>query len=228
MSSSNPNGEPNASTLGNAVREPQQIRSRAGYERVLAAAAELLQECGPGGFTLRDVSKKAKVSIGSIYYRFETKDDLVQAVQGRYLTKLINLQRGVIASALAQSTDVRTLVPTLIDLTAEMFHREAAMMRSLMMHAVTDKVISTGGRDAYDDFLTRMQAAILTFRGEIRHPDPERAVNSIVRIAYSAIARALGFGSQQTLADLGDWSLLKEDLSRMSVLLLLDSSSPRT
>lgn len=228
MSLSKPKGEPDTNPLGGATREPQQIRSRAGYERVLTAAAELLQECGPGGFTLRDVSKKAKVSIGSIYYRFETKDDLVHAVQGRYLAKLINLQREVIASALAQSADVQTLVPTLIDLTAEMFHREAAMMRSLMMRAVTDKVISTGGRDAYDDFMARMQTAILTFRSEIRHPDPERAVSSIVRIAYSAIARALGFGSQQTLTDLGDWSLLKEDLSRMSVLLLLTPSSPQT
>ena len=47
------------------ARAPQQDRSRASYERMIAATLELLKERGGAGFTLAEVSKRGGVSIGS-------------------------------------------------------------------------------------------------------------------------------------------------------------------
>lgn len=58
---------------------PQQGRSRASYERMLAAAEKLMVKRGNDDFTLTEVAKAGKVSIGSIYLRFDSKDDLIRA-----------------------------------------------------------------------------------------------------------------------------------------------------
>jgi len=57
------------------AREPKQDRSRASFERVLDAATALLAERGYSEFTLQELSRRSKVSIGSIYCRVSGKDD---------------------------------------------------------------------------------------------------------------------------------------------------------
>ena len=51
------------------LRPPLQNRSRESLERVLIAGKKLLEEKGWEGFTVQEVSRRAKVSIGSIYAR---------------------------------------------------------------------------------------------------------------------------------------------------------------
>ena len=69
----------------NYLKEPKQNRSKASLERLLNAACELLTENGYKDFTLQEVSKRAKVSIGSIYNRFKSKEDLIRLLQVREL-----------------------------------------------------------------------------------------------------------------------------------------------
>ena len=64
-------------------RKPQQGRSKASLERMLAAGRELMLERGSEEFTLQEVSERGQVSIGSIYLRFESKDNLVRGVIAR-------------------------------------------------------------------------------------------------------------------------------------------------
>ena len=75
------------------VQPPQQERSRASFERVIQAATALLEEDGYDGFTLAEVSKRANVSIGSIYARVKSKDDLFYVIQDRYMTVTENRPR---------------------------------------------------------------------------------------------------------------------------------------
>ena len=69
-----------ALAVANVSRRPQQGRSKASLERMLAAARELMLERGSEEFTLQEVSERGQVSIGSIYLRFESKDNLVRGV----------------------------------------------------------------------------------------------------------------------------------------------------
>ena len=75
-----------ATDLSGSVQPPQQERSRASFERVLQAATSLLAEKGYDGFTLAEVSERAGVSIGSIYARVKSKDELFYVIQDRYMT----------------------------------------------------------------------------------------------------------------------------------------------
>ena len=57
-----------------SVRQPRQNRSKASQEKIFKGAIKLLTDKGPEEFTLQELSKRTKVSVGSIYYRFENKD----------------------------------------------------------------------------------------------------------------------------------------------------------
>lgn len=208
------------------VREPQQGRSRASFERMLAAAEELLAERGNDDFTLNEVGKRGKVSIGSIYCRFDSKDDLVRAVQVRVLERVNAEQLAMVARAREEASDLIALVERLVDDMAELLRRFADVMRPFMLRASTDPVVAATGKRRYAEVADAIHAALLDHRDEIRQPDPERAVASAYRILYSAIARYLGFGSTMGSAWDGDWAILKEDLARMLAAFL--TTAPRT
>lgn len=210
--------------LGAPSRAPLQGRSRASFERMLSAAAKLLIERGNDDFTIADVSKVGKVSIGSIYGRFDSKDDLIRAVQARALADVdADMSAGLNAATL-KSNSLDELVSNLIDCLAEVLRKHADIFRPLMLRATFDEVIATVGKRSYAETERQFRETILARAREIHHPDPERAVRSVFRIVYAAIARYLGFGSSTTAAWEGDWQILKEDLEVMSSAFLRHGS----
>ncbi|MFJ7217958.1 TetR/AcrR family transcriptional regulator [Amycolatopsis sp. NPDC098790] len=67
---------------------PQQARSRASLQRVLAAAEHVLAHRGIEEFTVGAVAEQAELSVGAIYRRFSGKDQLLHAVKDQLLTQL--------------------------------------------------------------------------------------------------------------------------------------------
>ncbi|WP_410630187.1 TetR/AcrR family transcriptional regulator [Amycolatopsis sp. cmx-4-83] len=67
---------------------PQQARSRASLEKVLAAAEHVLAHQGHEEFTIGGVAERAGLSVGAIYRRFDGKDQLLYAVKDQLLTRL--------------------------------------------------------------------------------------------------------------------------------------------
>ena len=202
--------------LGAPSREPLQGRSKASFERMLSAAAKLLVERGSDDFTIADVSKTGKVSIGSIYGRFDSKDDLIRAVQARALAEIDAEMADGLTRAASKSTTLDELVSNLIETLAEILRKHSDIFRPLMIRATFDEVIATVGKKSYAETERQFRETILARADEIHHPDPERAVRSVFRIVYAAIARYLGIGSSTTAAWEGDWQVLKEDLEVMS------------
>lgn len=49
-------------------------------QRILDAAAACFSELGYAGVTLRDIADRAKMKAGSLYYHFDSKEDLVEEV----------------------------------------------------------------------------------------------------------------------------------------------------
>ncbi|KPK79359.1 MAG: hypothetical protein AMS25_12960 [Gemmatimonas sp. SM23_52] len=63
-------------------------------ERLLAAAAEIFAEKGYHHASIRDLSRRAGVSLSGIYYYFSSKDELLFMIQDRSLrTVLAELKR---------------------------------------------------------------------------------------------------------------------------------------
>src|SRR5687768_10132776 len=80
------------------LRPPLQNRSRKSLERVLDAGQKLLEEEGWEGFTVQEVSRRAKVSIGSIYARAASKEALILAVYDRAVGRIAEENAALLAS----------------------------------------------------------------------------------------------------------------------------------
>src|SRR4051812_29557160 len=77
------------------AREPKQERSRASFERAVDAAVALLVERRSDAFTLAEVAARGGVSIGSIYGRVDSKDDLLRAAHAREMARIAAEQERV-------------------------------------------------------------------------------------------------------------------------------------
>ncbi|MGW5861704.1 TetR/AcrR family transcriptional regulator [Streptomyces sp. NPDC055239] len=70
-----------------SYREPQQARSAATLARVLRAAEEIACASGLEEMTIAGVAQRAGVSVGTIYRRFEDKEQLITALAERMLER---------------------------------------------------------------------------------------------------------------------------------------------
>src|SRR3954466_11107995 len=102
-----------------ALRPPLQNRSRESLERVLEAGQKLLEEEGFEGFTLQEVSRRAKVSIGSIYARAPSKEELILAIYDREMERIGAEREGFAAPPHREGLTSRELVETLVREMAE-------------------------------------------------------------------------------------------------------------
>ena len=69
-------------STGGVWSAPQQERSRRTHVAILAAGTELLEEGGPDALVVSAVAERAGVSVGGVYRRFGTKDQLLLALPG--------------------------------------------------------------------------------------------------------------------------------------------------
>jgi AcrR family transcriptional regulator len=207
--------------LAKTLRAPVQGRSKASYERMLAAAEELLRRKGSAEFTLNEVSRQGKVSIGSIYNRFESKEDLLHSVQLRVLERVDSTMEQRLNSAMEASRTLPQLVSGMIDALAETLREYQDVLGPLMSRATDDPLVAQTGKASYKATASAFTNAVLAYRHDIAHPDPRRSIEAVFRVIYGAIARYLGLGSTSTAAWEGEWTILKDDLGRMATAYLI-------
>jgi AcrR family transcriptional regulator len=206
--------------VGTPVRAPQQGRSKASLERMLAAAESLMVDKGSDDFTLVEVSRVGRVSIGSIYNRFAGKGELVHSVQARVLERMNVQQTAMLEAVSAMSATLPDFMLRFVDGFAESLRDNAALLRPLMVVALADPAISGQGKQSADSYTRAVAEAMLAYRADIRRPDPERAVLSAYRVIYATLARYLGLGSSAEASGEGDWAELKRDLATMCAAFL--------
>lgn len=64
-------------------RRPRQARSRATWDAIVEAGAQVLERDGPAGFSTTSVAERAGVSIGTLYQYFPDKHAILLAAAER-------------------------------------------------------------------------------------------------------------------------------------------------
>jgi len=216
------NGEDETEALAveTVSRRPQQGRSKASLERMLSAARELMLERGNEDFTLQDVNLRGSVSIGSIYLRFQSKENLVRAVIAKALEDLAQAEEGMIAEVLAQSPTLDEFMPLYVAGYAEVLRVNAPLLRLAMERAEFDPLVSKPGKDHALRATERGMNAMLRFSDTFGGTDHETRANSAYKIVFATLARQLSLGSSGEAAHDYDWEVLKRELGRMCLAYL--------
>lgn len=201
-------------------RAPKQRRSRESYDRMIEAATELLKEGGLGALTLAAVSRRSRVSIGSIYCRVDGKDALLREVQAIVLKQMEHEFALLVNRVRRRQLPLRELVPTMVWEFAHYLRRHAALLAAFMQQGDRDPIVEQVGARSYAQTVTDFNLVLLERRSEFRHPDPEHAATTVFTVAYAALARYLGLNSGAPGhggAGEGNWQQLVEDLGLMSL-----------
>lgn len=159
-------------SAASAVREPRQARSRAGWERALAAGRELLEAGGYEALTVSEVCRRAEITAPSLYARVDGRAGLFRAVYEDGM-------RDVAATEDELLGDARGIAE-LVAATTEIFDRHAPLLRAVIHRAVEDPWLLARGAETSRRLQQRIAQAL---------PAGDAAANlSAARVMYTECA----------------------------------------
>jgi len=84
-------------------------------ERVLAAAVDLFANQGLDGSSMRDISRKARIRVSSLYHYFPSKESLWAEIQDRWQAEIRELVLAILSKDLDIRETTREMVGSLFD-----------------------------------------------------------------------------------------------------------------
>ena len=199
---------------------PRQARSRESERKLLDAALHLLMAQGLEGTTIPRIAAQAGLTPGAVYRRFPDKTALLEAV---VLATVEETQKGLMRTlnpALAEKEPLPALLGALISSMIKSYRTHAGVIRCMRQLANASE--HQGFRKKVVRIETRsfehLIEVLLTYRKEIRHPDPALAI-SLALTALNCTLLELFLVDTQ----LGSWppflpqddAALKQELTRM-------------
>ncbi|MFF5639654.1 TetR/AcrR family transcriptional regulator [Streptomyces sp. NPDC012825] len=201
-------------------REPQQARSAATLTRVLRAAEEIASTSGLEEMTIAGVAKRAGVAVGTIYRRFEDKEQLIAALTERMLERREEYV----------TEQLRAAPPSL---SGVMDAYALALLQSFADHSsLFPELLRTRGTRSLDRgarTITELHRLLLEaadpYTDQIRRSQPQQALDTTAR----AILGACFHNSVRPDAVTGEAARRQyaDELSRMAIAYLLTPDQPR-
>ena len=187
---------------------------------MIAAARDLMLERGGEDFTLQEVSRRGNVSIGSIYLRFEGKDDLVRAVIIDALEADARAEAEMFEHLRQSCATLAEFVPRFVESYAEVLRDHAPLLRLAMKRAVDDPLVAGPGKARAIEAERAGAEALLHHAGEFGGSDRETRARSAYHVIFATLARQLSLGSHGDAALDQGWEPLKRELARMCLAYL--------
>ncbi|MFD2137493.1 TetR/AcrR family transcriptional regulator [Novosphingobium resinovorum] len=187
---------------------------------MLVAAEKLMLERGSEEFTLQDVSQTGAVSIGSIYLRFKSKENLVRAVIANHLERMAADEDAMMVAVKAKATSLDTFMPRYVQAFAGVLRDHAPLLRLSMQRASFDPLVSEPGKQSANRAAAMGIAAMLEYREAFGGEDHELKANAAYQIIFATLARQLSLGSTAESAYAHDWEQLNTELGRMCLAYL--------
>jgi AcrR family transcriptional regulator len=167
----------------------RQARSERSAELALAATCELLRERDFANFTLDEVSKRAKVSIGSIINRFAFKDNLVRTAMLAALEEYDADERYWIEAAIPKAASLRAMVMAFVEIAADAWSEHSVALKSAVHFSGIDEQLRRRLDEQAEQAEETAIHALLQFRSEFGIGDAQnkaRFVNNFVRSVISS------------------------------------------
>lgn len=174
------------STIGDRV--PRQRRGAETKERLLVAASELLAERGVGGFRLTEVSDRAGVAYGAVYWYFAHREALLRAVHERLIGELDAYALELRDPERWSGASLPDVVGGVVDVLGRIYAHNPPLLRAMALHGGADPAVlerASGPVRRLGDDVAALLGPHLELAG---HPEPQAAAEELFVTVVSVLA----------------------------------------
>ena len=158
---------------------PVQARSQETLARVLRATEQLLERAHFEDIAIGQILRRSGVSAGSFYARFHSKEDILPHLYAAYSADLAARMAGWLAPARWEKLKLAARIRELLALAVANYRERCGLLRAVALLARSrPKQVAKSALRERDDQYRASAALLLQCRAEIRHPDPELAVQT--------------------------------------------------
>ncbi|OKH92403.1 TetR family transcriptional regulator [Streptomyces uncialis] len=164
-----------------AYREPRQARSAATLARVLRAAEEIATTDGLEDLTMAGVAARAGVAVGTIYRRFDDKEQLITALSERMLE---HREEYVAQRQRPAEPSLSGVIDAYAQALLQSFADSSGLFQELL-RAQGDRSLDRGARTITALHHLLLEAAS-PYTGQIRRSQPQKALDTAARAVLGA------------------------------------------
>jgi AcrR family transcriptional regulator len=154
----------------------------------------LIQEKGLADVSVPEIVRRAGSSVGGFYARFRNKDELLRALEERFLNRLDERVLELADPAYWGSAPTAEIVSSCMHELVSTCRAEHNMIQAFLARAATDVEIRDEGMRFRQRVSQRISDLLLTRRAEISHPEPEVAIDLAVQLAFGLMLQNVIFG----------------------------------
>ncbi len=198
------------------VTPARQQRSRATLERILRAAATLLEDRDFDELSMADVARAARCSVGTMYYRIPGKQALLRCLYDMYASRLTERVSQLVERHSEKEIDLHDRVEQLAETFINLYVEQAGVVRALAQHLYRDR------HGEYEVFraqgtaqLHRCADFLMRSSDEIPHQRPRRACQLGLAFFSAAAWHRIVFADRLGLKIKASLRTLRVELSRM-------------
>ncbi|MEE2673097.1 MAG: TetR/AcrR family transcriptional regulator [Myxococcota bacterium] len=197
-----------------SVSRPKQARSEQTLHRLLDAAEQLIQEKGLAGVSIPEIVSRAESSVGGFYARFKDKNELLRALEERFLHRLDEQVVELVDPGHWQRATTAEIVASCMNELVSTFRAEHNMISAFLVRAAAHVEIRDEGMRFQQRVESRMRDLLLTRRDEISHPEPEVAIDLAVQLAFGLMLQNAIFGELRAGDQVLDDAAIEAELVR--------------
>lgn len=175
-------------------RPPQQSRSQETLDRILDAAEQVLAEKAFGEATLAEIMERAGVTVGAFYRRYPDKDALLRHLDERFFGEMLAKADLVLDPGRWDGESARTIIEDVARQAVEVYSARRGLLRSLFLRARTDAVLQQSALHVNSQYIQKLRALLMPRRGEMSHPEPERAIELGFMMMIGSLRELVVFG----------------------------------
>ena len=200
-----------------------QRRSIRSVEKLMTAAEAVLGRDGWMAFTINAVAAEAGISVGGIYRRFASKEQLLRAIKDRVLDRADADHKEIAASSKAKNLD--EAIAHYVSRRIISLRSYSGIMRQIFEGQQRDLVMEERGRQSINVGIRVFRSVISPFRSEIGHTDPELAIDAAFYMIIGIFMRRVRSPISDLSFDHIDWNVLESEVI-LAMTLYLKASRP--
>ncbi len=169
------------------VRVPQQARTRAALGRLLDAAEALVSEKGFDQTAIADIVRRAGVSVGGFYRRFQDKDGLLQALHERFCDEARATTDEALDPTKWEGATAAEILAEVSAFVVAIYRERVGLLRAFLDRCVTDAGIQRRQEELFDYIADGLERLLTDRMQASDHPDPKLALRFGLRALHGAL-----------------------------------------